>query len=83
MRAKKKVIKTTRTGRARLPGIFGAVVERITELVDEEYYGEDKIRGELLELQMKREMEEITEEQYLKAEASLMKRLEKAREKNG
>jgi len=83
MSARKKVIKRTRTGSPRLPGIFGAVVERITELVDEEYYGEDKIRGELLDLQMKREMEEITEEQYLKAEALLMKRLEKAKEKNG
>jgi len=52
-------------------------------MVDEEYYGEDRIRGELLEFQMKREMEEISEEEYRKAEAALMKRLEKARERNG
>ena len=80
---KKKAIKSRRTGGARLPGILGALAGRITEMVEEEYYGEHRIKEVLLELQMKREMEEITEEEYLKAEGLLMKRLEKAKKGNG
>jgi len=45
-------MESRRVGEVRLPGIFGDVVQRLTDMVDEEYYSEDKIKGELLELQI-------------------------------
>jgi len=52
------------------------VIEKIRDMAEEELWGEDKIKQELLDLQMKLEMDEITEEEYQSAEAALMKRLE-------
>ncbi len=59
------------------------VIEKIRDMVEEELYGEDKIKHELLELQMRLEMEEITEEEYAIAEAALMKRLEEGQRRRG
>ncbi len=44
--------------------MLSRVFERVAKMSDEEYCNEDKIKGELLELQTKREMGEISEEQY-------------------
>lgn len=63
--------------------LFLEICNKIGELAEEEYYGEDKIKQELLELQMRLEMEEITEEEYMAAEATLMKRLEEGRRCRG
>jgi len=52
------------------------IVEKIMDMAENELYGEDKIKTELVKLQMMLEMEEITQEQYNKEEDILMKRLE-------
>ena len=52
------------------------IVEKITDMAENELYGEDKIKEELVKLQMMLETGEITEEQYNKEEDILMKRLE-------
>jgi hypothetical protein len=52
------------------------IVEKITDMAENELYGEDKIKTEIVKLQMMLEMDEITEEQYDEAESILMKRLE-------
>ena len=60
------------------------VIEKITDMAEGELYGEDKIKTELVKLQMMLEMDEITEEQYNEAESILMKRLEEsARRREG
>jgi len=52
------------------------IVEKITDMAENELYGEDKIKTEIVKLQMMLEMDEITEKQYDEAESILMKRLE-------
>ena len=60
------------------------IVEKIMDMAENELYGEDKIKTEIVKLQMMLEMDEITEEQYDEAEGILMKRLEKsAKRKDG
>ncbi|OIN96251.1 hypothetical protein AUJ66_06805 [Candidatus Desantisbacteria bacterium CG1_02_38_46] len=54
------------------------IVEQIRDMAENELYGEDKIKGELLNLQMMLESEEITEEEYKKAEAILIEKLEES-----
>ena len=54
------------------------IVEKIADMGENELYGEDKIKTELVKLQMMLEMDEITEEQYDEAEGALMKRLEES-----
>lgn len=60
--------------------IFGGLArlaEEVTERVEQER--RSQLERELLELEMKREAEEISEEEYKKQKASLLKRLEKAK----
>ena len=52
------------------------IVEKITDMAENELYGEDKVKAEIVKLQMMLETGEITEEQYNKEEDILMKRLE-------
>ena len=52
------------------------ILEKIRDMAENELYGEDKIKEELVKLQMMLETGEITEEQYNKEEDILMKRLE-------
>lgn len=60
------------------------IVEKIRGMAENELYGEDKIKEELVKLQMMLEMDKITEEQYDEAEGILMKRLEEsAKRKEG
>lgn len=54
------------------------IVEKIRDMAEGELYGEDKIKTEIVKLQMMLEMDEITEEQYDEAESILMKRLEES-----
>ena len=54
------------------------ILEKIRDMAENELYGEDKIKEELVKLQMMLEMDEITEEQYNEAESILMKRLEES-----
>lgn len=62
---------------------FCMLIEKIRDMAEEECWGEDKIKQKLLELQTRLEMDEITEEEYMVAEAALMKRLEEGRRRRG
>jgi cell shape-determining protein MreC len=63
--------------------IFTTIAEKIAEMAEEELYGGEKIKQELLELQMRLELGEITEEEYATAETALMKRLEEGQRRRG
>jgi len=56
------------------------LAEKIKEAAEEELLDEDRVRGELLELQMRLEMGEITEEEYAPQEGVLLERLNAIRE---
>ena len=56
------------------------VFEKIAEAVDQERLDEDKVRGMLMELQLRYELEEISEEEYLKQEEELLDWLNAIRE---
>jgi len=56
------------------------LAEKIDEAAEDELLDEDKVRGELLELQMRLEMGEITEEEYEEQEKALVERLNAIRE---
>ena len=64
--------------------MFIKIAEQIRDMAENELYGEDKIKEELLRLQLMLETGEITEEAYKEAELTVMKRLEEAaRRKQG
>lgn len=56
------------------------LAEKIAEAAESELLDEDQVRGELLELQMRLEMGEITEEEYDEQERGLVERLNAIRE---
>jgi len=61
------------------------IAKKLHDTAEEELTDASKIQGELLELQMRYEMDEITEEEYDKKEKKLLERLEairKYKEKN-
>lgn len=60
-----------------------AMAKKIRDVAEEEYWGEEKIKQQLLELQTKLGLDEITEEEYAIAEAALMERLEEGRRRRG
>ena len=63
--------------------IFTTICEKIRDMAEEELYGDEKIKQELLELQMRLELEEITVGEYATAEAALMERLEEGQRRRG
>ncbi|MDI6869287.1 MAG: gas vesicle protein GvpG [Coprothermobacterota bacterium] len=56
------------------------LAEKINEAAENELLDEDKVRSDLLELQISLEMGEITEEEYEKKEKLLVERLNAIRE---
>jgi uncharacterized protein YjcR len=56
--------------------LFLDIVEQIKNMAENELYSEDKIKEELIRLQIMLEAGEITEEEYNEEEAILVKRLE-------
>jgi len=56
------------------------LAKKVAEAAEGELLDEDQVRGELLELQMRLEMGEITEEEYDKQEKVLVERLNAIRE---
>ncbi len=52
------------------------VLEKIADMAEDEYRSPAKIKDLLMELQLKLEMDEISEEEYAEAEKSLLARLE-------
>ena len=53
---------------------------KVAEAAESELLDEDRVRGELLELQIRLEMGEISEEEYDKQERMLVERLSAIRE---
>jgi hypothetical protein len=56
------------------------VFEKIADAVDQERLNEDKVRGMLMELQLRYELEEMSEEEYVEQEEELLKWLNAIRE---
>ncbi|MEI6509883.1 MAG: gas vesicle protein GvpG [bacterium] len=52
------------------------VLDKIADMAEDEYRSPAKIKAALMELQLKLEMDEISEEEYAEAEKSLLARLE-------
>lgn len=59
-------------------GLIG-VFKKIHEMTEKELTDEDYIRERLMELQLKFELDEISEEEYTKQEKELMERLDAIR----
>lgn len=57
------------------------VADKLKDMAESEMTDDSRIHEELLELQMRFELDEITEEEYLRREAELMDRLEEIRER--
>ncbi len=57
------------------------VAEQITEQAENELYNPQRIRQKLADLELRLDMGEISEEQYLEAEEELLARLRVARER--
>lgn len=55
------------------------LAEKVKDAAEQEITDESKVQEELLEVQMRFEMGEITEEEYEKKEKELMERLEAIR----
>jgi ribosomal protein L16 Arg81 hydroxylase len=60
---------------------FLALCKKIQQLVDEELNDESKLKEQLLHLQTKYELNQISEEEYYKQEDEIMLRLNEARER--
>lgn len=56
------------------------LAKKVAEAAEGELLDEDRVRGELLELQMRLEMDEITEEEYDEQERRLIGQLDAIRE---
>ena len=57
------------------------IAEKVAEEADKKLYDEDAIRGQLMELELRYDLEEISEEEYLEAEEILLERLRIIRER--
>lgn len=57
------------------------VADKLKDMAESEMTDDSKIHEELLELQMRLELDEISEEEYLGKEAELMDRLEEIRKR--
>ena len=57
------------------------IAEKVDEQVEKELYDEDAVRGKLMELELRYDLEEISEEEYLEAEEVLLARLRVIRER--
>lgn len=51
------------------------VAGKVAEQAENELYNADKVRGQLMELELRLDLGEITEEEYLEAEEFLLERL--------
>ena len=57
------------------------IAEKIAEQAENELYDPDKVRGKLIELELRLDLGEITEGEYLQAEEILLDRLRIIRER--
>lgn len=59
------------------------IAEKVAEQAEDEMYNADKVRGQLMELELRLDLGEITEEEYLEAEEFLLERLRIIQERRG
>jgi hypothetical protein len=59
---------------------FRFILNQVGEMAERELYDEDRIREQLLELQIRLDEGEVTEEEYAEQEADVIARLRVARE---
>jgi hypothetical protein len=57
------------------------IAEKVNEQVEKELYDEDKVRGQLMEMELRLDLGEISEEEYLEVEEVLLERLRIIRER--
>jgi len=57
------------------------IAEKVDEQVEKELYDEDAVRGKLMELELRLDLGEISEEEYLEAEEALLEWLRIIRER--
>ena len=57
------------------------IAEKISEHAESEVYDESKLRGRLMELELRYDLQEISTEEYEQAEAALLKLLRVSRER--
>ncbi len=57
------------------------VAEKVAENAEDQLYDENRIRGQLMELELQLDLGEIDEEGYMEAEEALLDRLRIARER--
>jgi len=57
------------------------IAEKVAEQAESELYNEEKVRGQLMELELRYDLGEISEEEYLEAEKALLERLKMIRER--
>jgi len=57
------------------------IAEKVNEQVERKLYDEEAVHGQLMELELRYDLGEISEEEYLEAEEALLERL-KAIEKH-
>lgn len=57
------------------------IAEKVAEQAERELYDEEKVRGQLMELELRYDLGEISEEEYLEAEEALLERLRIIRER--
>jgi len=57
------------------------VAEKVAEQAGRELYDEEAVRGQLMELELRYDLGEISEEEYLEAEEALLERLRVTRER--
>ncbi len=57
------------------------IAEKVAEQAEKELYDEDAVRGQLMELELRYDLGEISEEEYLAAEEALLARLKVIRER--
>jgi len=57
------------------------IAEKVAEQAEKELYDEGKVRGQLMELELRYDMGEISEEEYERAEDALLKQLRVIRER--
>lgn len=56
------------------------IAEKVNEQVERKLYDEEAVHGQLMELELRYDLEEISEEEYLKAEEALLERLKAIKE---
>ena len=59
------------------------IARTVAEQAERELYDEDALRGQLQELELRFDVGEIDEQDYIAAEESLLARLKAARERKG